>query len=218
MQKNVLIVLLLFPFWGSAQHSSEKKIHLTPIFQFDTYYSFIGNKGADVWGFKAGVEWENKWKFAVGYNKIKSDIIEYKNLPVSEYPYSVKHRVKAQLYLNYYPVMAEYIFYNKDPWQLSVPVSIGYGTSYFQYFDNSNGARDLFKHGVLINDNGINAEYKIVKWVGIGAGVGYRFMLINNPDITTNFNSPIFSFQLKIFLNEIMKSLFPNGILPKKNK
>lgn len=212
MLKYLLITLLLLPFFGSAQDSTERKNHFTPTFQFDTYYSFIGNRGADVWGFKAGIEWNKKWRFAVGYNKIKSDIIEYKNLPASEYPYSVKHDVKAQLYLKYYPVMAEYTLYDKDPWQISVPVDIGYGKSYFEYFDSKNNARDILKHGVLINDDGVNVQYKIVKWVGIGAGVGYRLMLVNNPNISTNFNSPIFSFQLKIFLNEIVKSLFPNGI------
>jgi hypothetical protein len=215
MSKSTLLLLLFLPSLLLAQKSEHKKNHLSPTFQLDTYYSFIGNKGADVWGFRAGVSLNNEWKFTAGYNKIKADIIEYKTLPQSELPYSTHPVVKAQLYLKYYPLSAEYVFFSKDPWQLSVPVSIGYGRSYFEYFDSKNAPRDIFKHGVLVNYDGISAQYKVVKWVGLGAGLGYRVMLVNNPNISTNFNSPVFSFQIKIFLNEVVHSLFPNGLMNK---
>lgn len=185
---------------------------VSPFFQFDSYYSFIGYRSADVWGFKAGVSWNKKWRFGIGYNKIKADIVEKKLLPESEWSNSdaTDHFEKAQLYLRYYPLAAEYVLYSDDPWQITLPLSIGYGKSYFQYYDKNEKPRSIFKHGVLIHDIGINVNYKIIKWVGVGAGIGYRLMLINNPEIATKFNSPIFSFRIKIYVGEILKSAFPN--------
>jgi hypothetical protein len=212
VKKAIVLAFFCSPLILEAENPS-KKSPLAPYFQLDTYYSFIGNKSADVWGFKAGITWKKKWHLAVGYNKIRSDIIELKMLPESEWSNSnvADHKVKAQLYLRYYPIMAEYVFYDKDPWQLSAPVSIGYGRSYFQYFDKANNPRSIFSHGVLVNDLGINAQYRIIKWVGIGGGLGYRLMLVKNPEVDTKFNSPIISFRIKLYLGEIVKSLFPNS-------
>lgn len=72
------------PIFGTNKNKKKVK----PFFQFDSYYSFIGNERADVFGFKGGVEVNQKWRFGAGYNKIKSDIIEWKLLPVEERPYS----------------------------------------------------------------------------------------------------------------------------------
>ena len=189
---------------------SGKKRKIKPFFQLDSYYSFIGNKSADVWGFKVGVEWNHKWRFGIGYNKIKSDIVEYKKLPDNEIPYSHSNTVKAQLFLQYFPLMAEYVFYDKDPWQITMPLTLGYGKSYFQYYGYSNQTRKIFSHGVLITEPGVYVQYKILKWLGVGVGVGYRTMLINNPEIETKFNSPVFSVRVKLFPGAIIRSLLPN--------
>ena len=104
-------------------------------------------------------------------------------------------------------MMAEYIAYRKDPWQITIPLQLGYGSSYFQYFDKDDHNRRIFEHGVLVFQPGVNAQYKLLKWVGVGAGLGYRFLLVNNPEIETKMNSPIFSIGLKIFIGEIVKSI-----------
>jgi len=216
MKFRIALIIMLCPLLIKAQQNTQKN-KIIPFFLFDSYYSFIGNRDADVWGFKGGVEWNKKWRFGAGFNKIKSDIVEYKKLPDSELAYSNSDSVKAQLYLRYYPVMAEYVFYDNNPWQLSTPMSIGYGRSYFQYFDKENGTRTIYNHGVLVSDFGVNAQYKFVKWVGLGAGLGYRIMIIDNPEISTNFNSPIFSIRLKLFLGEIYQTIFPDSKFLKSN-
>jgi hypothetical protein len=188
----------------------EDKKKIKPFFQFDSYYSFIGNEQADVHGFKAGIEYNQKWRFGAGYNKIKSDIIEWKTLPLEERPYSNTNIVKSQLYLNYYPLLAEYVFYNKDPWQASIPFTIGYGDSYFSYYDINNNKRKIFDHSILITELGVTGQVKIFKWIGLGAGVGYRYLLINNPMIETKVSSPVYSIRIKIFPGAIIKTFFPN--------
>jgi hypothetical protein len=206
-------ILLLF-YWfcclpAFAQEGDSKKA-LNPFLVFDNYYSFIGNKSADVWGFRAGIEWNQTWRFGAGYNKIRSDIVERKILSGEELSYASNDTVKAQLFLTYFPVMAEYIFYRSDPWIISLPLQAGYGKSYFQYFDRDNDERKIFKRGVVVTQAGISAQYKIIRWVGVGAGLGYRLMLVNNPEIETKMNSPVFAIGIKLYLGEIVKSIQGN--------
>jgi hypothetical protein len=218
--KKIIFCLLLLVSTNVMSQGTHAQTKIAPFFLFDTYYSFIGNKGADVWGFKGGITWNDKWKFGAGFNKIKSDIVEEKALPSDEIGNSIDDTVKSQLYLRYYPLMAEYTFYEKDDWQISSPICLGYGRSYFEYFDKNNDKRSIYNHGVLISDIGINAQYKVLKWVGLGGGVGYRFMLISNPEIDTDFSSMVYSIRIKVFLGEIMKTIFPDAdfSLNKKKK
>jgi hypothetical protein len=195
------------PIFGN--NKDKKKVK--PFFQFDSYYSFIGNERADVFGFKGGVEINQKWRFGAGFNKIKSDIIEWKLLPEEELPYSpTGNIVKSQLYLNYYPLLAEYVFYNKDPWQVSLPITVGYGNSYFSYYDNDYNKRKIFNRSIVITEVGITGQLKVFKWIGVGAGVGYRYLLLDNPEIETQVSSPVYSVRIKIFPGAIIKTFFPN--------
>lgn len=195
------------PIFGNKKDKKKVK----PFFQFDSYYSFIGNEKADVFGFKGGVEINQKWRFGAGYNKIKSDIIEWKLLPVEERPYSsTGNIVKSQLYLNYYPLLAEYVFYNKDPWQVSLPFTVGYGNSYFSYYDLNNNKRKIFDHSILITELGVTGQVKVFKWIGLGAGIGYRYLVVDNPEIETQVSSPVYTIRIKIFPGAIIKTFFPN--------
>jgi hypothetical protein len=202
-----IIVIVLFIWIPGVLPAQKLPPRIRPILMLDTYYSSVGNRGADVFGIKAGVEVDKICRFAAGYNKITTDVVEYKKLPPSEVPYAGQEEVKAQLYMQYFPVMAEFIVYDKDPWQFSLPEQIGYGRSYFQYFDTGGDNRKVFDHGVVIMDLGVAGQYKVLKWFGAGIGLGYRLMLVNNPDIDTDFNTPMVSLRLKFFFGEIYKSI-----------
>lgn len=202
-------LIILFCFFCTQMHGQKKeeKTSLSPFLVFDSYYSFIGNKSADVWGFRGGVKYDEKWKFGIGYNFISSDIVENKVLPANEIPFAKNDTVKAQLFFRYFPLMVEYVHYNRGSWQISTPLQIGYGQSYFQYFAKNDDERRIFKKGVIASQLGVNAQYRIVKWVGITSGIGYRIMLINNKEIDTKMNSPIFAIGIKVYLAEVVKSI-----------
>ena len=201
----LLPMCLLFTI-TNGQTKSEKR-SLSPFLGFDSYFSFIGNKSADVWGFKGGVKVDEKWRLGLGYNLLSSDIVEQKVLPSEELAYAKNDTVKAQLFVRYFPLMAEYIHYNEGNWQISTPLQVGYGQSYFQYFDKNDNKRRIYKKGVVATQLGVNAQYTVLRWVGLTAGVGYRVMLINNKEIDAKMNSPIFAVGIKIYLSEVVKSI-----------
>jgi hypothetical protein len=46
--------------------------------------------------------------------------------------------------------------------------------------------------------------------MGLGAGIGYRYLLLDNPDIETKVSSPVYSIRINIFPGAIIKTFFPN--------
>jgi hypothetical protein len=187
----------------SASFHTKPKV----FFQLDAYNSFVSDKGANTFGYKAGLEFNNRVKIGIGYYKLTSDIVRKKTLTYDQHIDTVQN---AELDMNFIPVSFEYIFYNKDPWQFSVPINIGLGKSYFWYYRNKSGDRgEVDKKTVALMTVNLDAQYKIVKWVGIGAGLGFRVMLKDNNNINENFNSIIYSLQVRLFVDEIFKSLFP---------
>ncbi|MCW5918764.1 MAG: hypothetical protein KIS71_03175, partial [Bacteroidetes bacterium] len=62
----------------------------------------------------------------------------------------------------------------------------------------------------ILFEPAITGHYKLIRWVGIGFGVGYRVMLKNNKQLKDNLSSPIYILRLKIFVDEIYRTVFPS--------
>ena len=185
----------------SASFHTKPKV----FFQLDAYNSFVSDKGANTFGYKAGLEFNKRVKIGIGYYKLTSDII--RQVPVTYGQFDTLQN--EQLDMKFIPVTFEYIFYNDDPWQISVPLNIGLGKSYFWYYKlPTTDHVEVNKQTVALMTVNVDAQYKIIKWVGIGAGLGFRVMLKDNDNINENFNSVIYSLQLRLFVDEIFKSLF----------
>lgn len=210
---SYLLLFLLIPTVLSAQ-SSNDSIWRKPRFflQLDRYNSIVADRGADMLGIKAGLEFGKKYRFGIGIFNLKSDIIEYKKLSPEQAAEAPADTVKAQLNMGYVPLCFEYIFYNAGKWQFGVPVHLGFGETYFEYFDKNGKTSKIKDQKVMLTDVVVSGQYKILRWVGIGAGVGFRKMLIDNPDIQRDFNSPLYNIRIKLFLGEIYRTVFPNGL------
>ncbi len=187
------------------------------LFQIDRYLSFVSKSGADIFGFRTGLEFQKKYRFGMGLYDLKSDIIVMLPLNEEDAANAPNDTVKAKLNMTIIPFFFEYVFYDKDPWQCSASVSMGFGETYFNYFDKNGKNKRLSDAPILDYEVGINGQYKILKWFGVGAGLGYRLMLIDNPKNDYNFNAPFYNVKLKLFVGEIFRSIFPNKKLQLKN-
>jgi hypothetical protein len=128
--------------------------------------------------------------------------------------------VKAELSLSFISFNSEYVFYDSKRWQLAMPVGVGLGSSYFGFFENVNGEfknKRTDEGGVLLFGASGIVTYRILRWVGLSGGVGYRLALISNSKVKESFNSPVYILKVRIFMGEIYKSVFPKGISGKRN-
>ena len=181
-----------------------------PFGKLDTRHSFIYNNRVKIIGIKAGLNYGNRLHFGIGYNQLYfpskklNKQIYYTNTD------GAQDSVMAKLKLFYFSIHAEYIFHKNNRWQLSMPLQIGIGKTCYKY-RLENTKYKIGEHVNFVYEPAISIEYKVVKWLGIGADVGFRFMLTRNREINQKFNSPVYAFKLLIYYDEVFKTLFPNS-------
>jgi hypothetical protein len=183
--------------------------------KFDTRNSFIENSRAKIFGLKAGLNYGGRLHFGIGYNQLNPPSSDFDKEIYTVNSFGEIEKTTAMLRLFYFSLHAEYIFYQTRHWQLSMPLQLGFGQTYYKY--NLLGKRIVIdKDYNFIYEPAISIEYKFVKWAGVGADIGYRFMLTDYERLNKKFTSPTYAFKFLIYYNEIVKSAFPKSKLAKR--
>lgn len=167
---------------------------------------------------KAGLSFGKRVFIGLGYNQIYPNAKATKNFDKQIYLTNEQNAidsVTAKLQLFYFSAQVEYIYYRNKHWQLSMPLQIGVGQTAYKYEWLGKRRYDE-RYTCLIYEPAVSVEYRFVKWIGVGADVGFRFMLTESKALNSKFNSPTYAFKLLIYYNEIFKSLFPNSKLSEK--
>ncbi|MFL5764957.1 MAG: hypothetical protein ACJ77K_13520 [Bacteroidia bacterium] len=201
------------PAMDTMRMSLQKKPHLFG--KFDSRNSFIDGSRAKIFGIKAGLNYGNRLYFGVGYNQLSPPAKDFdKEIDVVNAA-GQSEKTTAMLRLFYISLHAEYVFYQTKKWQLSMPLQFGVGQIYYKY--NYLGKRKVMEQDLnFVYEPAVSVEYKFVKWAGVGADIGYRFMLTDYERLNRKFNSPTYAFKFLIYYNEIVKSLFPKSKLAEK--
>jgi hypothetical protein len=116
--------------------------------------------------------------------------------------------VKSKLRFDYGGIFFEYIFYSNPKWEMSFPLHFGFGVSRYHYNIGEVTYQKERRFMALYEAN-ICAQYKILYWFGVGGGIGYRLMLINDNAMDENFNAPIYTIKINIFFADIYRKYFP---------
>lgn len=174
-------------------------------FQLDTYNSFVSKEPANTFGLRGGLEYNRRVRFGIGFYNLASDIVKRKLITGV---FSSDSLLNTKLELNFIPLSAEYIFYNKYPWEISTQTAIGFGTSYFFYYNPQGEKARIDEKNIALMVIAGGAQYKLTRWLGVGSGLGFRVMLKDNSSIDESFNSIIYSLQLRIFPGAIYRAIF----------
>lgn len=173
-------------------------------FRLDNRFSFTATTPSKIIAFKIGAEFNEKFKVGGGYNLLNSTLtkdVEFKENGVDTV-------LTSNLKMSYMSYFIEYVFFRNKRWEFSIPLQIGIGNTHYEYHFGEFKFRNNWS--MIVNyEASISGQYKIIKWVGIGAGFGYQLMLKDNPAIKENFNTPIYVVKLKIFMGDIYRSIFP---------
>jgi len=158
----------------------------------DSKNSFISNRAGLFFGAKLGLEYDNTIRLGIGFSGLF-------NKTYSGYIHGIK-KSEENLSFNYISISAEYIYSNKKKYDFALPISFGFGYSWLGDFETSD-SRDF----VILYETQLIGTYYPISYIGFGAGVGYRIMLLNNSFIDENFTAPIYSIKLKINFGEILE-------------
>ena len=174
-------------------------------FKLDTRNSFITAQHAKIFGIKIGYEYNSTVKLGIGYNSLSSDIYKDKIIQINLHKFET---VKALLKFVYVSPYFEYVFHRSLKWEHTIPLQFGFGNSWYEYKDKGYKVRDNYRP-VILYEPTMTTQYKILPWFGIGVGLGYRILFLNNRSINENFNSPIYVIRLKVFFGEIVRTIWP---------
>jgi len=156
-----------------------------------------------------GLNYNDVSQFGLSYNWLGS------KLEKSVFDTKYQKIDTAKLQLSYIAPFFEYTFYRTKRFWASIPVQIGVGISHFVYNDEGGKRRIVHQQPVILYEPSMIFEYRLFRYMGIGSGIGYRIMLLNNKAIGESFNSPIYLFWGRIYFGKIYDDLFkPN----KKNE
>lgn len=167
--------------------------------RLDSRHSFINQTGVKVFGVKAGIQFDNKLSFGIGYNRLWNPL--ERSILVDEVEYEVE--------LGFYHISpyVEYVFYKDKKWILSIPVQFGFGSSFYNNRE-SFGPDKFFSKFVMSYEPAISFEYRILEYFGVGLGAGYRLMIIPNRQIREQFTSPVYIFKTNVYFEDIYRDIF----------
>lgn len=174
-------------------------------FKLDSRNSFVTSRAARVMGVKLGWDYNNSLRIGIGFNWLASNHYKEKVLlDKNNEPYISE----ADLFFIYFSPFAEYVFFRNKKWEHAIPVQVGFGNSWFQYEDiNGRTLREKYKP-VILYEPAMTTQYKVLPWFGIGAGVGYRLLLLNNKASGENLNSPVYLIRFRLFFGDLYRGIF----------
>lgn len=208
--------MCVFAFGSKAQFldSLTIAIHKRPGIdaRLESRNSFIHNGRAKISGVRLGVIFQRKLRIGGGYSWLDAKVYERK--PITN-EYGLPDTVNNYLKFGYLCYYVDFVFHKTKRWQLSVPIQVGTGFSHFEYTYNNQKVRSK-NYFLLIYEPGITMQFKVFRWVGVGADVGYRFALKNNKFIGDRLNSPTYAFKLLVWFDQLFYVVAPKSKLAKK--
>jgi len=170
------------------------------------YNSFIAGKKVHLGGMRVGLEFNERWRFGLGLNYFNPPVHHQGDLDLKFY----------RVNFSFYNVFGEYIILNNRRWEVSCPLVLGVGSTTIAVRDNEVDAFGPYGSVRLtVMDLSAVGYYKIWKWLGLGASVGWRNVTSHdktNPAlsavVTKAFDGPNWAIKTKIYLGALWNAVF----------
>ena len=181
--------------------------------RLESRYSFIRNELVSVTGVRLGVAYKRKLRVGGGVSWMQTNRGEtfYETSDFGQLVPTTRYLKFA--YLCYY---IDFVYYRTKHWQLSVPIQVGTGMSWFQKEQVYHTHIKDKKHFLLLYEPGITVQFKIFRYLGLGTDVAFRFVLRNQKKIGEQLNSPTLSFKLLFWPDQLFYVTAPKHDLTKK--
>ncbi|MFT6845028.1 MAG: hypothetical protein ACJAUV_001218 [Flavobacteriales bacterium] len=200
---SVCFVVMSLTSYGQVFDYLEKQFKEKPKFslRLDTRNSFISNQAAKIRGIKFGLQYGDDIRVGMSFNWLDKKFKSSKQFLVDG------ELINADLDFGYIGFYFEYIFFKSKKLELSIPVQVGLGSTFMGYDKGGETVR-YYQNPIIVYEPSMTANYKIWRYIGVGTGMGYRLMLINNSDVEGNFNSPVYVLKLNVYFGEMYRSVF----------
>lgn len=208
-----IFILLLLPcfVWGQVNRPYDKNSWKLPqdslkkvrfVFFFDDRFSLLHGKPVQFTGVKSGVQIGRHWRTGFGFffNRSEQEIVHTTS---DKFPDLVL-RTNTRFY--YGTVFAEFIALKKMRWEITIPMHLGFGAAVTRYTDETTMARLGYRSEfIALTEVTPTVSFRICRWVGVGAGIGYRFVFNRNKDLHKAYDAPIVMLRAKFYVYELLR-------------
>jgi len=172
-------------------------------------------------GIRLGLAFQRKLKIGAGISWLKTQGNGWLQTDIKRDFYSTNafgktDTITKYLKLAYVCFYADFVFYKIKHWQLSVPIQLGCGSLWFQEGKNYSFKKTDRKSFLFLYEPGITIQYKLFRWVGLGADVAYRFAMQNSNKTGERLSSPSLTFKALFWFDQLFYEIFPESKLTKK--
>ncbi len=181
------------------------RIQAKIIFMLDSRSTLIQQNAARIFGIRWGAEIE-QFRFGMGLYSLSSDIgkwtLRTNSVGVID---SVYHR----FHMAYTVGFLEYVVLRTKRWELSPMIALGPGNASVS-LRRAGADPTLGNVGLIIFEPSLSGHFRIIKYAGIGAGLGYRLTISNDREVNRSLTSTIYILKLKVFLGDIYRDMQKN--------
>ena len=196
---------------NSADSSHQKdsiqarKHSVKPAFDFDQRFSLLGPEFVNIWGARAGLLVNDKFKIGFGLYFL-GEFNKNKKVPLD---ITTPTYAKRNLYFG--TLYFEPFIFKRKYWELSLPIEAGFGKSIFRTFDSNTNVNTKNESTFFIpSGGGLSLSLKLPailgwrpsRWIGINFLAGYRYDF-KEKYFGTNFDGAFWSVSGAIFLDRI---------------
>lgn len=156
--------------------------------------SFVRENPAQIDGLRFGLSYGGKIRLLAGIYRLRNPIIrEYTYAPGTQFE---ETRVQENR-LTYFSATCDYVLYNRGRWKLTLPVQLGYGFGDRIERDLSGNIRLNRDFRFIPFETSLSANFRVLPWFYLGAGLGYRYALFSNT-VSSDFSAPIYWYGMGI--------------------
>jgi hypothetical protein len=133
---------------------------------------------------------------------LNSDIYRTKIVPADS---GGVDTVAAKLNYGLFSLYSNIVIARTRKWEFTVPLELGFGSSSYTYNNKAGTLKEFAKGGIITVEPMFMAEYKIFRWLGVGAGLGLRLVPVGNRLMKENFNSLLWDANMSVYFGEIYR-------------
>lgn len=188
----------------------KKRVSLKPAGDFDQRFSFIGNGGVNIWGYRIGALVNDTYKVGIGGYFLKQESsgvkLDATGVPINQ--------LTKSLYFG--TIYYEPFLFRRKRWEMSMVFELGYGKA---ELDSSNKIRgrfltktekqDFVPAGMGYSVNFIIPDMKglhFLTYIGLNGMLGLRKAVFNS-DLKYNYDGWYWSIGSAVFIDKIFSDL-----------
>lgn len=168
------------------------------IFQLDNRFSSIREADITILGAKAGIQYKRLTRLGLGGSFILSPVnityIDKKTGEISE----------NTINFWYGSIFNDWILYKSHKLECFITEQIGYGKPHLTREVNDEIVNNI-NIPLYINEISGQANYRVLSWLGVGAGIGYRNIWNKHAALRSTFDAPIYIGKIIIYPESFLK-------------